>query len=91
VFGWRADASAGLTFGPYPIQDFNPAYDYSGSISAGIFSIEGSVGKDGVGGALELAEALVPVSDKVKIITTCRRSMALAVPNSYPGPSKRIN
>ncbi|MFZ5262114.1 contact-dependent inhibition toxin CdiA [Enterobacter roggenkampii] len=54
VFGWRADASAGLTFGPYPIKDFNPAYDYSGSISAGIFSIEGSVGKDGVGGAFRI-------------------------------------
>ncbi|HDT4051013.1 TPA: VENN motif pre-toxin domain-containing protein [Enterobacter bugandensis] len=54
VFGWRADASAGLTFGPYPIKDFNPAYDYSGSISAGIFSIEGSVGRDGVGGAFRI-------------------------------------
>ena len=54
VFGWRADASAGLTFGPYPNKDFNPAYDYSGSISAGIFSIEGSVGKDGVGGAFRI-------------------------------------
>ncbi|WP_259279897.1 polymorphic toxin type 25 domain-containing protein [Enterobacter roggenkampii] len=32
----------------------NPAYDYSGSISAGIFSIEGSVGKDGVGGAFRI-------------------------------------
>ncbi|EKN5091856.1 polymorphic toxin type 25 domain-containing protein, partial [Yersinia enterocolitica] len=51
VIGWRADASAGLTFGPYPIKDFNPAYDYSGAISAGIFSIEGSVGKDGIGGS----------------------------------------
>lgn len=54
VFGWRADASAGLTFGPYPIKDFNPAYDYSGSISAGIFSIEGSLGKDGIGGAFRI-------------------------------------
>lgn len=30
VLGWRADVSAGLTFGPYPIKDFNPTYDYSG-------------------------------------------------------------
>ncbi|MCZ5582505.1 polymorphic toxin type 25 domain-containing protein [Escherichia coli] len=37
VLGWRADVSAGLTFGPYPIKDFNPTYDYSGAISTGIF------------------------------------------------------
>ncbi|EGI12785.1 member of ShlA/HecA/FhaA exoprotein [Escherichia coli M605] len=44
VLGWRADVSAGLTFGPYPIKDFNPTYDYSGAISTGIFSVEGSIG-----------------------------------------------
>ncbi|HFL4335736.1 TPA: polymorphic toxin type 25 domain-containing protein, partial [Escherichia coli] len=43
VLGWRADVSAGLTFGPYPIKDFNPTYDYSGAISTGIFSVEGSI------------------------------------------------
>ncbi len=54
VLGWRADASAGLTFGPYPIKGFNPTYDYSGAISAGIFSVEGSVGKDGIGGSFRV-------------------------------------
>ncbi|MGE4684857.1 polymorphic toxin type 25 domain-containing protein [Yersinia enterocolitica] len=54
VLGWRADASAGLTFGPYPIKDFNPTYDYSGAISAGIFSVEGSIGKDGIGGSFRV-------------------------------------
>ena len=54
VLGWRADASAGLTFGPYPIKDFNPTYDYSGAISTGIFSVEGSIGKDGIGGSFRV-------------------------------------
>ncbi len=54
VLGWRADVSAGLTFGPYPIKDFNPAYDYSGAISTGIFSVEGSIGKDGFGGSFRV-------------------------------------
>lgn len=54
VMGWRADASAGLTFGPYPIKDFNPAYDYSAAVSLGLFSIEGSVGKDGIGGSFRV-------------------------------------
>ncbi|WP_407830032.1 polymorphic toxin type 25 domain-containing protein [Trabulsiella odontotermitis] len=54
VLGWRTDASAGLTFGPYPIKDFNPTYDYSGAISAGIFSLEGSIGKDGIGGSFRV-------------------------------------
>lgn len=54
VIGWRADASAGLTFGPYTIKDFNPAYDYAGAISTGIFSFEGSVGKDGIGGSFRI-------------------------------------
>ncbi|WP_336984676.1 polymorphic toxin type 25 domain-containing protein, partial [Cedecea sp. VD21] len=52
AFGWRADASVGLTFGPYPIKDFSPSYDYAGSLSAGIISVEGSIGKDGIGGSL---------------------------------------
>ncbi len=46
--------SAGLTFGPYPIKDFNPTYDYSGAISTGIFSVEGSIGKDGFGGSFRV-------------------------------------
>ena len=54
VLGWRADVSAGLTFGPYPIKDFNPTYDYSGAISTGIFSVEGSIGKDGFGGSFRV-------------------------------------
>ncbi|MEN3753888.1 polymorphic toxin type 25 domain-containing protein [Mangrovibacter sp. SLW1] len=54
VLGWRADASAGLTFGPYPIKYFNSTYDYSGAISAGIFSFEGSIGKDGIGGSFRV-------------------------------------
>ncbi|MNV96715.1 hypothetical protein D3C71_1917540 [compost metagenome] len=54
VMGWRADASAGLTFGPYPIKNFNPAYDYSAAVSLGLFSIEGSVGKDGIGGSFRV-------------------------------------
>jgi len=54
VVGWRADASAGLTFGPYPIKDFNPAYDYSAAVSLGLFSVEGSVGKDGFGGSFRV-------------------------------------
>ncbi|ELL3262191.1 hypothetical protein G5699_25535 [Escherichia coli] len=54
VLGWRADASAGLTFGPYPIKDFNPTYDYYGAISTGIFSVEGIIGKDGIGGSFRV-------------------------------------
>ena len=33
--------SAGLTFGPYPIKDFNPTYDYSGAYIDRYFSVEG--------------------------------------------------
>lgn len=58
AIGWRADASVGLTFGPYPIKDFSPSYDYAGSLSAGIISVEGSVGKDGVGGSLRFGAGI---------------------------------
>ncbi len=54
VIGWRADASVGLTFGPYPIKDFNPAYDYSGALSTGFVSFEGSVSKEGIGGSFRV-------------------------------------
>ena len=81
VLGWRADVSAGLTFGPYPIKDFNPTYDYSGAISTGIFSVEGSIGKDGFGGSFRVGGGIGASIDKVKTVIISRKLTVLVVPN----------
>lgn len=81
VLGWRADVSAGLTFGPYQVKDFNPAYDYSGAISTGIFQLKRVLVKTALEAFSELVEELVRVFDKVKTVIISRKLTVLVVPN----------
>ncbi|QWA10018.1 VENN motif pre-toxin domain-containing protein [Sodalis ligni] len=53
VFGLRGDVSAGFDFGPYSLTSINTDKDYGASLGLGLFTLEASIGTEGIGGLCE--------------------------------------
>ncbi|CAI1868258.1 Possible hemagglutinin (DUF638) [Serratia quinivorans] len=72
VIGLRSDATVGLDFGPYSFKNLKTEKDYATSLGFGAITIEGNIGKDGIGGSFRVGVGL-GVSGSIKTPETERK------------------